>query len=80
VTLSGLARRRQPHAAPPHTCPVRDPVAGRADARLPNPALLGNQLSLLYEGAAALSTSLDDPSPWTNARKAAATLIDQATA
>lgn len=44
-----------------------------------NPALLGNQLGLLYEGAAALSTSLDDPAPWTHARKAAQTLLDQAT-
>ena len=43
-----------------------------------NPALLGNQLGLLYEGAAALSTSLDDPAPWTHARKAVTTLIDQA--
>ena len=43
-----------------------------------NPTLLGNQLGLLYEGAAALSTSLDDPAPWTHARKAATTLIDQA--
>jgi AcrR family transcriptional regulator len=43
-----------------------------------NPTLLGNQLGLLYEGAAALSTSLDDPAPWTHARKAAQTLLDQA--
>jgi AcrR family transcriptional regulator len=43
-----------------------------------NPKLLGNQLAVLYEGAAALSTSLDDPAPWTHARKAAQTLIDQA--
>jgi AcrR family transcriptional regulator len=43
-----------------------------------NPTLLGNQLALLYEGAAALSTSLDDPTCWTHARKAATTLIDQA--
>jgi AcrR family transcriptional regulator len=43
-----------------------------------NPTLLGNQLGLLYEGAAALSTSLDDPAPWTHARKAATTLIDHA--
>jgi AcrR family transcriptional regulator len=43
-----------------------------------NPTLLGNQLGLLYEGAAALATSLDDPAPWTHARKAARTLIDQA--
>jgi AcrR family transcriptional regulator len=43
-----------------------------------NPKLLGNQLAVLYEGAAALSTSLDAPAPWTHARKAAQTLIDQA--
>jgi AcrR family transcriptional regulator len=43
-----------------------------------NPTLLGNQLALLYEGAAALSTSLDDPACWTHARKAATTLLDQA--
>jgi AcrR family transcriptional regulator len=43
-----------------------------------NPTLLGNQLALLYEGAAALSTSLDDPVCWTHARKAATTLLDQA--
>jgi AcrR family transcriptional regulator len=43
-----------------------------------NPTLLGNQLGLLYEGAAALSTSLDDPAPWTHARKAVQTFLDQA--
>jgi AcrR family transcriptional regulator len=43
-----------------------------------NPRLLGNQLAVLYEGAAALSTSLDDRTPWAHARKAAQTLIDQA--
>jgi AcrR family transcriptional regulator len=47
--------------------------AGAAD-----PQLLGNELSVLYEGAAALATSLDDWSPWVHARAAAATLIDQA--
>src|SRR6478735_4271045 len=55
---------------------VGDPIRPGPDAA--NPTLLGNQLGLLYEGAAALSTSLDDPAPWTHARKAAATLIDQA--
>jgi AcrR family transcriptional regulator len=45
-----------------------------------NPKLLANQLAVLYEGAAALSTSLDDPTPWTHARKAAQTLIDLAVA
>lgn len=43
-----------------------------------NPKLLGNQLALLFEGAAALSTSLNDPTPWTHARKAAQTLLDAA--
>lgn len=47
--------------------------AGAAD-----PRQLGNQLAVLYEGAAALSTSLDDPSPWAHARTAAEALIDQA--
>lgn len=48
------------------------------EAGAANPTLLGNQLGLLYEGAAALSTSLDDPAPWTHARKAARTLLDEA--
>jgi AcrR family transcriptional regulator len=47
--------------------------AGAAD-----PQLLGNELGVLYEGAAALATSLDDSSPWAPARAAAETLIDRA--
>lgn len=47
--------------------------AGAAD-----PQLLGNELAVLYEGAAALATSLDDSCPWAPARAAAETLIDQA--
>ena len=49
--------------------------AGAAD-----PQLLGDELGVLYEGAAALATSLDDGSPWAPARAAAETLIDQALA
>jgi AcrR family transcriptional regulator len=45
-----------------------------------DPRLLGNQLAVLYEGAAALATSLDDASPWALAHTAAETLIDQALA
>jgi AcrR family transcriptional regulator len=45
-----------------------------------NPRLLGSELGVLYEGAAALATSLDDGSPWAQARAAAETLIDQALA
>ncbi|MFI6954527.1 TetR/AcrR family transcriptional regulator [Nocardia sp. NPDC050408] len=44
-----------------------------------DPELLGNQLAVLYEGAAALSTSLNDPAPWTHARATAEALINQAT-
>ena len=47
--------------------------AGAAD-----PQLLGKELGVLYEGAAALATSLNDASPWTHARAAAESLIDQA--
>ncbi|MBO0866801.1 MAG: TetR/AcrR family transcriptional regulator [Mycobacterium sp.] len=47
-------------------------------AGVADPHLLGNQLAVLYEGAAALATSLDDSSPWAQARTAAETLIDQA--
>jgi AcrR family transcriptional regulator len=47
--------------------------AGAAD-----PDMLGNQIALLYEGAAAMSTSLNDPGPWARARTAAEALIDQA--
>jgi AcrR family transcriptional regulator len=47
--------------------------AGAAD-----PEMLGNQIALLYEGASALSTSLNDPAPWARARAAAEALIDHA--
>jgi AcrR family transcriptional regulator len=47
--------------------------AGAAD-----PEMLGNQVALLYEGASALSTSLNDPAPWARARAAAEALIAQA--
>jgi AcrR family transcriptional regulator len=49
--------------------------AGAAD-----PPALANQLAVLYEGAGALATSLNDGWPWAQAHKAAATLIDQALA
>src|SRR6201996_7540229 len=47
--------------------------AGAAD-----PQLLGHERGVVYEGAAALATSLDDSSPWAPARAAAETLIDRA--
>lgn len=51
-------------------------LAGEAGAA--NPKALGNQLAVLFEGAAALSTSLNEPDPWRHARKAAQTLLDEA--
>jgi AcrR family transcriptional regulator len=49
-----------------------------AQAGAADPQLLGNELGVLYEGAAALATSLDDCAPWAPARAAAEALIDQA--
>lgn len=49
-------------------------AAGAAD-----PEMLGNQIALLYEGASGLSTSMNDPAPWAQARATAEVLIDQAT-
>ena len=49
------------------------------EAGADNPRMLANQLAVLFEGAAALATSTDDPAPWTHARKAAQTLVDAAT-
>ena len=40
-----------------------------------DPEMLGNQLALLYEGASALSISLNDPAPRPRARAAAEALI-----
>jgi AcrR family transcriptional regulator len=51
-------------------------LAGQAGAA--DPRQLGNQLAVLYEGAGALATSLDDPAPWARAKKAAEVLIDNA--
>ena len=44
--------------------------AGAAD-----PEMLGNQVAVLYQGASAPSTSLNDPAPWARARAAAEALI-----
>lgn len=47
--------------------------AGAADAHS-----LGHQLAVLFEGASAMATSLNDTAPVVHARAAAATLIDTA--
>lgn len=49
--------------------------AGAANAKA-----VGFQLAVLYEGAASLSTSLNDVAPWPHARKAAQKLLDDAIA
>jgi AcrR family transcriptional regulator len=48
------------------------------ELRASDPVMLGRQLALLYEGAAALSTSIDDVEPWACARATAETLMDRA--
>ncbi|OFJ54887.1 TetR/AcrR family transcriptional regulator [Mycolicibacterium grossiae] len=52
-------------------------MAEAAGAR--DPARLARQLAVVFEGAMALSTSLDDPGPVADAREIAAALIDAAT-
>jgi AcrR family transcriptional regulator len=52
-------------------------AATEAGAR--DPYRLGHQLAVLFEGARALATSLNDTSPLVHARSAAETLIDAAT-
>ena len=49
-----------------------------AEAGAADPRQLGNQLLVLFEGATALATSLNDTAPLVHARAAAAYLIDAA--
>jgi AcrR family transcriptional regulator len=44
-----------------------------------DPHLLGEQLAVVFEGATALATSLNDTAPFVHARAVAITLIDAAT-
>jgi AcrR family transcriptional regulator len=55
-------------------------VAVAREAGAADPHLLGQQLSVLFEGATAMATSLNDTAPVVHARAAAATLIDVALA
>ncbi|HWF70496.1 MAG TPA: TetR/AcrR family transcriptional regulator [Mycobacterium sp.] len=50
-------------------------VAVAREASVSDPELLGQQLAVLFEGAAAMATSLNDTAPVVHARAAAATLI-----
>ncbi|OBH79013.1 TetR family transcriptional regulator [Mycobacterium scrofulaceum] len=53
-------------------------VAVAREAGATDPELLGRQLAVLFEGATAMATSLNDTAPVVHARAAAATLIDAA--
>ena len=53
-------------------------VAVADEAGAADPYLLGQQLAVLFEGATAMATSLNDTAPGVHARTAAATLIDAA--
>jgi len=53
-------------------------VAVAAEAGADDPYLLGHHLAVLFEGATALATSLDDTAPFVHARSAATVLIDTA--
>lgn len=53
-------------------------VAVAREAGAVDPQLLGQQLAVLFEGATAMATSLNDTAPAVHARAAAATLIDAA--
>jgi AcrR family transcriptional regulator len=57
---------------------VRLLVDTAREAGAGDPETLGHQLAVLFEGAAALATSLDDVAPFDYARPVAAALIDQA--
>ena len=59
---------------------IRRLVAIAKEAGAADPHLLGNQLAVLFEGASAMATSLNDTAPVVHARAAAATLIDTALA
>jgi AcrR family transcriptional regulator len=52
-------------------------IAGEAGAS--EPEVLGRQLAVLFEGATAMATSLNDIAPYEHARAAAAALIDAST-
>jgi AcrR family transcriptional regulator len=53
-------------------------VAVAREAGAADPHLLGQQLAVLFEGATAMATSLNDTAPVVHARAAAATLIEAA--
>jgi AcrR family transcriptional regulator len=55
-------------------------VAIAAEAGARDPRLLANQIAVVFEGATALATSLNDVGPFAAARRAAETLIDEAVA
>lgn len=72
--LPGIA-----HLAQQHKQTFRDRlVATAAEAGAADPPALGRQLAVLFEGANALASSSNDAEVFTDARRAAETLIDAA--
>jgi AcrR family transcriptional regulator len=55
---------------------IRRLIAVAQEAGAADPHSLGQQLAVLFEGATAMATSLNDTAPVVHARAAAATLID----
>ncbi|MEB4209814.1 hypothetical protein [Mycobacterium sp. 94-17] len=53
-------------------------IAVAREAGAADPQLLGRQLAVLFEGATAMATSLNDTAPAVHARAAAVTLIETA--
>ncbi|MFD3309557.1 TetR/AcrR family transcriptional regulator [Streptomyces sp. NPDC058656] len=67
------------HLAQRHKRAFRDRlVATAAEAGAPDPEALGRQLAVLYEGANALAASCDNAEAFTDAQRAAQTLLDLA--
>nr|WSY48923.1 TetR/AcrR family transcriptional regulator [Streptomyces sp. NBC_00886] len=67
------------HLAQRHKQAFRDRlVATAAEAGAADPEPLGRQLAVLFEGANALAASSDDAEAFTDARRAAETLLDVA--
>ncbi|MER7178365.1 hypothetical protein ABT404_02515 [Streptomyces hyaluromycini] len=64
-------RSTTPSSRAPENCHRRRGRSGRAGA-------LGRQLTVLYEGANALAASSNDAEAFTDARRAAETLLDVA--
>jgi hypothetical protein len=60
------------------SAPYRGLVATAREAGAAKPSALGRQFALIFEGANALAASCDDPEVFTDAQRAAKSLLDLA--